>query len=503
MAATKYLDQAGLTYLWNKIKSYVGDGIDNIFYFKKISGVNGSNQSTSSDASSNLSEIVFANGTGKSSLVLSEQTTGSGTNTVSKAVITLNSPNSLSDLDSTAATKLGGIATGAEVNQNAFSNVKVGSTTIAADGKTDTLELVAGTGIALTPDATNDKVTIATTGMQAALSNGPVTAVCSSGGMNTVELFVSNGTSTIDTTVKQIVRSSCTDKYQASNAAYGDCYIPTVKTVSAMVADLTAGFATTSTLNATKIVLGDANNATTEASSGTASPFMNLVVNSAVKSSYKIVGAGAASVTFASGELVVGATDTKNTAGLTCSTGKLYLVGSSTTPPSSATLTGATKANQKAFINAGKLYSNGNETATVSDTQTLTNKTLTAAHATASPDQTSNDTTLATTAFVQTLVANQVSGAVAFQGTLTTNAAITALQNYHAGWYWLINAAITNTDFGDLQQGDMLYAIANASGTYGNATGLYNKDDFSVVQTDMAPLSTTEIDSATDNTPNS
>lgn len=59
--------------------------------------------------------------------------------------------------------KLSGIASGAEVNQNAFSNVKVGSTTVAADGKTDTLELVAGSNVTLTPDATNDKVTIAAT----------------------------------------------------------------------------------------------------------------------------------------------------------------------------------------------------------------------------------------------------------------------------------------------------------------------------------------------------
>ncbi len=60
-------------------------------------------------------------------------------------------------------TKLNGIASGAEVNQNAFSNVVVGSTTIAADGKTDTLTLVAGSNVTLTPDATNDKVTIAAT----------------------------------------------------------------------------------------------------------------------------------------------------------------------------------------------------------------------------------------------------------------------------------------------------------------------------------------------------
>lgn len=47
------------------------------------------------------------------------------------------------------------------VNQNAFSNVVVGSTTIAADTTTDSLTLVAGSNITITPDATNDKITIA------------------------------------------------------------------------------------------------------------------------------------------------------------------------------------------------------------------------------------------------------------------------------------------------------------------------------------------------------
>ena len=59
--------------------------------------------------------------------------------------------------------KLNGIEAGAEVNQNAFSNVKVGPTIIEADSKKDTLELVAGSNITLTPDAPNDKITIATT----------------------------------------------------------------------------------------------------------------------------------------------------------------------------------------------------------------------------------------------------------------------------------------------------------------------------------------------------
>ena len=47
-----------------------------------------------------------------------------------------------------------------DANQNAFSNVKVGSTTISADTTTDTLELAASGLVTLTPDATNDKVTI-------------------------------------------------------------------------------------------------------------------------------------------------------------------------------------------------------------------------------------------------------------------------------------------------------------------------------------------------------
>ena len=50
---------------------------------------------------------------------------------------------------------------GSYANQNAFSNVKVGSTTVAADSPTDTLTLTAGANVTITPDATNDNVTIA------------------------------------------------------------------------------------------------------------------------------------------------------------------------------------------------------------------------------------------------------------------------------------------------------------------------------------------------------
>lgn len=57
-------------------------------------------------------------------------------------------------------TKLNGITAGAEVNQNAISKVTVGTTTITATGKTDTLKLEAGTGISLAAAPTDKKVTI-------------------------------------------------------------------------------------------------------------------------------------------------------------------------------------------------------------------------------------------------------------------------------------------------------------------------------------------------------
>ena len=64
----------------------------------------------------------------------------------------------------------------AEVNQNAFSNVIVGSTTIVADSKTDTLTLVAGSNVTLTPDATNDKITISSTNTDTKVTQTAVTA---------------------------------------------------------------------------------------------------------------------------------------------------------------------------------------------------------------------------------------------------------------------------------------------------------------------------------------
>lgn len=114
---------------------------------------------------------------------------------------------STNDYTTTEKNKLAGIATGAEVNQNTFSNIVVGSSTIVADSKTDTLTLVAGSNVTLTPDTTNDKVTIAakdttysnattsTAGLMSTTDKTKLDGVESNAQENVIEIIKVNGTS--------------------------------------------------------------------------------------------------------------------------------------------------------------------------------------------------------------------------------------------------------------------------------------------------------------------
>ena len=67
---------------------------------------------------------------------------------------------STNDFTNDYKTKLTNIAAGAEVNQNAFSKVKVGSNTINSASKTDTLTIVGAGAVAVNADTSNKKVTI-------------------------------------------------------------------------------------------------------------------------------------------------------------------------------------------------------------------------------------------------------------------------------------------------------------------------------------------------------
>lgn len=56
--------------------------------------------------------------------------------------------------------KLNGMAAGAEVNQNAFSGVKVGSVIVEAASKTAQIEIVAGNNVSIIGDNSNKKIII-------------------------------------------------------------------------------------------------------------------------------------------------------------------------------------------------------------------------------------------------------------------------------------------------------------------------------------------------------
>ena len=121
-------------------------------------------------------------------------------------------------LTSAERTKLTGIATGAEVNQNAFSNVAVsGQTTVAADAKTDTLTLVAGTGVTLTTDAGADSITIAASGTSSnsfeTIAVAGQSGVVADSGTDTLTLVAGTGIT--------LTTNATTDSVTITNSATG------------------------------------------------------------------------------------------------------------------------------------------------------------------------------------------------------------------------------------------------------------------------------------------
>lgn len=113
------------------------------------------------DNTSYVSDVSLTGGTNNGTLKL----TVNGTATDNIAVTGLGDAAYL-NTGTTAGTVAAGDHTHSDyVNQNAFSNVKVGATTIEADSATDTVEFEAtntsGTeGLTISGDATNDKVTL-------------------------------------------------------------------------------------------------------------------------------------------------------------------------------------------------------------------------------------------------------------------------------------------------------------------------------------------------------
>ena len=103
------------------------------------------------DGTSSITDLIFANLTPEEVQSLISEASHTHSN---KSILDATTASFTTSL----LNKLNGIAAGAQVNQNAFSKVTVGSTTVEADTATDTLNL-AGSNVTITPDATNDKIT--------------------------------------------------------------------------------------------------------------------------------------------------------------------------------------------------------------------------------------------------------------------------------------------------------------------------------------------------------
>ena len=141
--------------------------------------VNADWNATSGDAQILNKPTFVASVAGTSPIV----STGTTTPTISITAATTSTAGSMSAADKL---KLDGIASGAEVNQNAYSNFVVGATTISANSETDTLTLIAGANITLTPNAGAESITIAATGSTGVSSVSGTAPIVSIGGANPV-----------------------------------------------------------------------------------------------------------------------------------------------------------------------------------------------------------------------------------------------------------------------------------------------------------------------------
>lgn len=141
---------------------------------------------------------------------------------------------STNDFTTDEKNKLSFISSGAEVNQNAYSNVIVDSTTLSAKTETDSLQLVAGSNVTLTPDSSTNKITISSTGggggTVSSLTDLGVNATAEE--LNYVDGVTSNiqtqlngkaSTSTATTSANGIMSSTDKTKLDNTNIAYGTC----------------------------------------------------------------------------------------------------------------------------------------------------------------------------------------------------------------------------------------------------------------------------------------
>lgn len=405
--------------------------------------------------------------------------------------------------------KLDKVASGAEVNQNAFTIVKVGTVPILADAKEDTLTLKAGSNVTLTPDAANDAVTIAATDTTYEVATKTADGLMSKDDKDKLDGIAAGATANTGTITSVKTTAGA---HTAINVSSGAASFNVPTNTSHLTND--SGFITiTDVPENTSDLTNDGEGATY--SGGQKAPFITaLTTPTKIWSMTCSTAAATASKTleFAAGEgskswpgagttgTVIAVSFTK---GNTAANPKLSILGTEIPmkgyiEDSVSTLSTTADANRIGVGETVLLYCDGTNwihgatgaqigklTASkanlASPTFTGTPKAPTAAAGT-------NTTQVATTEFVTSAVAAAQTGAAMFQGTVSTGTEISSLTNYKKGYYWVV--AATGTYVGETcEPGDMIFCVSD----YGSA---YKASDFSVVQNnlDIAAITNAEID---------
>ena len=196
---TQVLNEEGLSTYDQEIKDYIKSQGMGVTLEEVKALIDSSDKNTTYTLTKNENnEIVLTGSDGSTTSV-----TDTDTNTWRGIQNNLTSDSTSDSLSAAQGKVLKGLVDGkassshthsAYVNQNAFSNIVVGSTTVSADSATDSLTL-AGSNVTLTPDVTNDKVTIgiSKTNITTALGYTPYTP------------------SEVDTKINNIISSVATD----------------------------------------------------------------------------------------------------------------------------------------------------------------------------------------------------------------------------------------------------------------------------------------------------
>lgn len=192
---------------------------------------------------------------------------------------------STNDFTNAYKQKLDGIETGAQKNQNTFSNITIDKKTISADSITDTLTLVAGSNITLTPDVNNDKITITSTN-----TDTKVTAV----GNHYTPVEDSNATLSADASSTTVATWGATNLVTGVNLQRDAKGHVTGVTVDSIKMPTNPN---TNTHYTSKNIIGGSATATANAAATNGNVYLNHLEENAVKSAHKIIGAGATTVT--------------------------------------------------------------------------------------------------------------------------------------------------------------------------------------------------------------